>query len=120
MFKGMIRNLFELPYHVLINYLYVHYFQWRVILSALPQSFCIKCKNEAFFRCLDCGPNIYFCHDCHIYFHDAFHKQVTKVPECVQAFSHEKHYILSSELKHLYVAVTRARQHIWICDENPE
>jgi ATP-dependent exoDNAse (exonuclease V) beta subunit len=38
----------------------------------------------------------------------------------VQAFSHEKHYILSSELKHLYVAVTRAKQHLWICDEEPE
>ncbi|CAG8633342.1 4892_t:CDS:2, partial [Ambispora leptoticha] len=38
----------------------------------------------------------------------------------VQTFSHEKHYILSSELKHLYVAVTRARQHIWIFDENDE
>ena len=37
-----------------------------------------------------------------------------------QPFSHEKHYILSSELKHLYVAVTRARQHIWICDDDPE
>ncbi|CAG8532736.1 4901_t:CDS:10 [Ambispora leptoticha] len=40
--------------------------------------------------------------------------------EGVQTFSHEKHYILSSELKHLYVAVTRARQHIWIFDENDQ
>ncbi|CAI2170806.1 19767_t:CDS:2, partial [Funneliformis geosporum] len=40
--------------------------------------------------------------------------------EGIQTFSHEKHYILSSELKHLYVAVTRARQHIWICDESAE
>ncbi|CAG8557951.1 6165_t:CDS:10, partial [Ambispora leptoticha] len=40
--------------------------------------------------------------------------------EAVQAFSHEKHYILSSELKNLYVAVTRARQHIWIFDEKSE
>jgi ATP-dependent exoDNAse (exonuclease V) beta subunit len=38
----------------------------------------------------------------------------------IQAFSHEKHYILSSELKHLYVAVTRARQHLWIFDEDSE
>ncbi|CAB5211866.1 unnamed protein product [Rhizophagus irregularis] len=38
----------------------------------------------------------------------------------VQTFSHEKHYILSSELKNLYVAVTRARQRLWICDENIE
>ncbi|CAJ0745543.1 7794_t:CDS:10 [Entrophospora sp. SA101] len=35
-------------------------------------------------------------------------------------FSYEKHYILSSELKHLYVAVKRARQQIWIYDENSE
>ena len=38
----------------------------------------------------------------------------------IQTFSHEKHYILSSELKHLYVAVTRARQQVWIYDENTE
>jgi len=38
----------------------------------------------------------------------------------VRAFSYERHYILSSELKHLYVAVTRAREHIWIFDENSE
>jgi ATP-dependent exoDNAse (exonuclease V) beta subunit len=38
----------------------------------------------------------------------------------IQIFSHEKHYILSSELKHLYVAVTRAREHLWIFDENAE
>ncbi|CAG8480420.1 12096_t:CDS:10 [Ambispora gerdemannii] len=38
----------------------------------------------------------------------------------VPTFSHEKHYILSSELKHLYVAVTRARQHICIFDEKSE
>ncbi|CAB4428084.1 unnamed protein product [Rhizophagus irregularis] len=38
----------------------------------------------------------------------------------IQTFSHEKHYILSSELKHLYVAVTRARQHLWIFDEDSE
>ena len=37
-----------------------------------------------------------------------------------QTFIHEKHYILSSELKNLYVAVTRARQQIWIYDENTE
>ncbi|CAB4422205.1 unnamed protein product [Rhizophagus irregularis] len=40
--------------------------------------------------------------------------------EGVPTFSPEKHYILSSELKHLYVAVTRAKQHLWICDENTE
>lgn len=45
---------------------------------------------------------------------------VKKKSERVPVFSHEKHYILSSELKHLYVAVTRARRNIWICDENTE
>ncbi|CAG8555633.1 6929_t:CDS:10 [Cetraspora pellucida] len=38
----------------------------------------------------------------------------------MQTLSYEKHYILSSELKHLYVAVTRAREHIWIFDRNPD
>ena len=33
-------------------------------------SFCIKCKKEAILKCLDCGPNIYFCYDCDIFFHD--------------------------------------------------
>ncbi|CAG8449773.1 2698_t:CDS:10 [Ambispora leptoticha] len=37
-----------------------------------------------------------------------------------QEFSYEKYYILSSELKNLYVAITRARQHIWIFDELSE
>jgi len=38
----------------------------------------------------------------------------------IRTFSHEKHYILSHELKNLYVAITRARQHIWILDEDAE
>lgn len=38
----------------------------------------------------------------------------------LQTFSHEKHYILCTELKNLYVAVTRARQRLWIFDENTE
>jgi ATP-dependent exoDNAse (exonuclease V) beta subunit len=38
----------------------------------------------------------------------------------VPTYVHEKHYILSSELKHLYVAITRARQRLWICDENEQ
>src|SRR3954453_6230728 len=25
---------------------------------------CFKCKKEAIVKCLDCGPNIYFCYDC--------------------------------------------------------
>ncbi|GES72918.1 hypothetical protein RCL_jg15567.t2 [Rhizophagus clarus] len=40
--------------------------------------------------------------------------------EGIQTFTHEKHFILSSELKQLYVAVTRAKQRLWICDENTE
>lgn len=43
-----------------------------------------------------------------------------RVIEGARNFSYENHYILCSELKHLYVAVTRARQHIWIFDENNE
>ncbi|RUS26279.1 hypothetical protein BC938DRAFT_470981 [Jimgerdemannia flammicorona] len=35
-------------------------------------------------------------------------------------FDHKKHAILSDELKQLYVAVTRARSHPWIFDENVE
>ncbi|CAG8491849.1 5685_t:CDS:10 [Ambispora gerdemannii] len=38
--------------------------------------------------------------------------------ENAQTNYHEKYNILSSELKHLYVAVTRARQHILIFDES--
>ncbi|CAI2183598.1 14619_t:CDS:2, partial [Funneliformis geosporum] len=36
----------------------------------------------------------------------------------VRTFSPENHYILSSELKHLYVAITRARERLWIFDED--
>lgn len=38
----------------------------------------------------------------------------------IQVFSHDQHYILSSELKNLYVAVTRTRQRLWIYDEDQE
>jgi hypothetical protein len=44
-------------------------------------SFCINCKKEAILRCLDCGPNIYFCYDCDIFFHNIiniFHQRITK------------------------------------------
>ncbi|RHZ88681.1 hypothetical protein Glove_21g295 [Diversispora epigaea] len=41
-------------------------------------------------------------------------------PKGIQTFSPEKHYILCSELKNLYVAVTRSRQHLWIFDENSD
>ncbi|CAJ0924352.1 22586_t:CDS:10 [Entrophospora sp. SA101] len=47
----------------------------------------------------------------------AIHSAFDDNSKGIQPFSHEKHYILSSELKHLYVAVTRARQQIWIYDE---
>lgn len=55
----------------------------RIIESQgfLENPFCIKCKKEAFLRCLDCGPNVYFCYDCDIYFHDViniFHQRITK------------------------------------------
>ncbi|XP_073132837.1 uncharacterized protein [Henckelia pumila] len=36
------------------------------------------------------------------------------------SFSHSKHSILCSELKQLYVAVTRTRQRLWICENDPE
>ncbi|CAG8590693.1 6706_t:CDS:2 [Acaulospora morrowiae] len=35
-------------------------------------------------------------------------------------FSNEKHNIISSELKNLYAAVTRARHRLWILDDNSE
>jgi ATP-dependent exoDNAse (exonuclease V) beta subunit len=57
----------------------LHYFQWRVILSAVDENL-----------------------------------------KGTQVFSHEKHYIISSELKYLYVAITRSKQRIWICDESVE
>ncbi len=45
------------------------------------KSLCIKCKKEASLRCLDCGPNIYFCYECDTYFHNIiniFHQRITK------------------------------------------
>jgi hypothetical protein len=35
-------------------------------------------------------------------------------------FDPTKHHLLCSELKHLYVVLTRARQRLWIFDESPE
>lgn len=35
-------------------------------------------------------------------------------------FDVNKHNLLCSELKHLYVAVTRARQRLWIYEENDD
>ena len=36
------------------------------------------------------------------------------------SFSDSKHNVLCSELKQLYVAVTRARQRLWICENTEE
>ncbi|XP_074264825.1 uncharacterized protein LOC141587273 [Silene latifolia] len=38
--------------------------------------------------------------------------------ESLPQFSHSKHNILCYELKQLYVAVTRAKQRLWICEES--
>ncbi|KAL5984658.1 hypothetical protein ACLOJK_041279 [Asimina triloba] len=38
----------------------------------------------------------------------------------VQQFDPAKHSLLCSELKQLYVAVTRTRQRLWICESNDE
>lgn len=43
---------------------------------------------------------------------DLFDSTAPKSPK----FSETKHNILCSELKQLYVAVTRTRQRLWICD----
>jgi hypothetical protein len=69
---------------------------WKLIIPTIvnsmiegqgfsENSFCIKCKKEAILRCLDCGPNIYFCYDCDIFFHDViniFHQRITKNSQC--------------------------------------
>lgn len=36
------------------------------------------------------------------------------------SFSQSRHNILCSELKQLYVAITRTRQRLWICENNAE
>lgn len=38
------------------------------------------------------------------------------LPKGFPSFSESKHNILCSELKQLYVAVTRTRQRLWICE----
>uniref|UniRef100_A0A803Q387 UvrD-like helicase ATP-binding domain-containing protein n=1 Tax=Cannabis sativa TaxID=3483 RepID=A0A803Q387_CANSA len=45
---------------------------------------------------------------------DLFDKTIPNFPK----FSESKHNILCSELKHLYVAVTRTRQRLWICESS--
>ncbi|CAA0833261.1 P-loop containing nucleoside triphosphate hydrolases superfamily protein [Striga hermonthica] len=41
-------------------------------------------------------------------------------PNSFPSFSHSKHSLLCSELKQLYVAITRTRQRLWICENNEE
>ncbi|XP_071906198.1 uncharacterized protein [Coffea arabica] len=41
-------------------------------------------------------------------------------PRCFPSFSHARHSILCSELKQLYVAITRTRQRLWICEDSEE
>jgi superfamily I DNA/RNA helicase len=42
------------------------------------------------------------------------------IEESYSKFDIHKHYLLCSELKHLYVAVTRARQRLWFYEEDEE
>lgn len=42
------------------------------------------------------------------------------LPSCFPNFSHSRHSILCSELKQLYVAITRTRQRLWICENTDE
>ncbi|GJX90547.1 UvrD-like helicase, ATP-binding domain, P-loop containing nucleoside triphosphate hydrolase [Tanacetum coccineum] len=41
-----------------------------------------------------------------------------KLPQSFPAFNEARHSVLRSELKQLYVAVTRTRQSLWICENN--
>ncbi|KAH6809207.1 hypothetical protein C2S51_026990 [Perilla frutescens var. frutescens] len=41
-------------------------------------------------------------------------------PKSFPSFSESRHNILCSELKQLYVAITRTRQRLWICENNVE
>ncbi|KAK4406243.1 Helicase SEN1 [Sesamum angolense] len=41
-------------------------------------------------------------------------------PKSFPRFSQSRHNILCSELKQLYVAITRTRQRLWICENNEE
>ncbi|KAI5351783.1 hypothetical protein L3X38_004674 [Prunus dulcis] len=42
------------------------------------------------------------------------------LPKCFPSFNESKHNILCSELKRLYVAVTRTRQRLWVCENVEE
>src|SRR3954454_4739250 len=42
---------------------------------------CIKCKKPSTFRCMDCGPNVYFCSYCEYLFHNdinIFHQSLIR------------------------------------------
>ncbi|KAI4357228.1 hypothetical protein L6164_001190 [Bauhinia variegata] len=41
-------------------------------------------------------------------------------PKSYPSFSDSKHNVLCSELKQLYVAITRTRQRLWICENNED
>ncbi|PWA72412.1 uvrD-like Helicase, ATP-binding domain, P-loop containing nucleoside triphosphate hydrolase [Artemisia annua] len=41
-----------------------------------------------------------------------------KLPQSIPAFNEARHSVLCSELKQLYVAITRTRQRLWICENN--
>ncbi|PWA77945.1 uvrD-like Helicase, ATP-binding domain, P-loop containing nucleoside triphosphate hydrolase [Artemisia annua] len=43
-----------------------------------------------------------------------------KLPQSFPTFSKERHNVLCSELKQLYVAITRTRQRLWICENKKE
>ena len=43
-----------------------------------------------------------------------------KLPQSFPTFSEERHSVLCSELKQLYVAITRTRQRLWICENKEE
>ncbi|KAL8218515.1 hypothetical protein R6Q57_021888 [Mikania cordata] len=43
-----------------------------------------------------------------------------KLPQSFPCFSESRHSVLCSELKQLYVAITRTRQRLWICEKNGE
>ena len=41
-------------------------------------------------------------------------------PQSFPAFDEARHSVLCSELKQLYVAITRTRQRLWICENKEE
>ena len=43
-----------------------------------------------------------------------------KLPQSFPTFDEARHSLLCSELKELYVAITRTRQRLWICENKEE